>query len=167
MGRIMDAVDSAIRGNSRVTMDLEPRTRAIGPRLRVMRQGGLYGLSIDIPRDGHLVLLDVCEDNTVIPVVPCSDSQTKSTFVKIGQTFVIGSSSNPWITDPFEQYEGSGMDRFVAFITDEPLLKAEESVRFGQALPSAAITMIVDRLEGMKARELCGGLLQVRIESNR
>ena len=163
VGRIMDAVDSAIRGDPRVTMDLEPRTRAIGPRLRVMRQGGLYGLSIDIPRDGHLVLLDVCDDNKVIPVVPCSDSQTKSTFVKNGQTVVIGSRSNPWITDPFEQYEGSGMDRFVAFITDEPLLKADESVRFGQALPSAALTMIVDRLEGMKAGELCGGLLQVRI----
>lgn len=164
VGRIMDAVDSAMRGDSRVTMDIEPRTRAIGPRLRAMRQGGLYSLSIDVPRDGYLSLFDICDDNKVIPVVPCSDSKSKSTFVKAGQTVLVGSKSSPWIDEPFEQYEDSGKDRFVAFIAAAPLLSPEESVQFGDELRPETVSLVANRLAKSNVEEICGGLLQVRIE---
>ena len=165
VGRIMDFVNSSMRGDVRVTMELDPRTRAVGPRLFVMRQGGFYGLSIDIPRDGHLVLLDVCDDDKVVPVVPCSDAKSKSSFVQAGKRVFVGSRSSQWIEEPFEQYDGEGKDRFVAFVTKTPVLQAEESVQFGEALRPDMVSLIADRLAAMDPKDVCGGLLQVKIES--
>ncbi len=173
VGRILDAVDSSMRGDSHFTMELEPRERGIGPRLRPMKQGHLYGLSIEkVPRDGYLTVFDICDDNDVVPVVPCSDAKTKSTFVRAAsvsseQPILIGAKSSPWIVEPFQQYENSGKDRFVAFITDEPLLKAEESVRFGDDLRPETIQLVADRLSALNQKDICGGLLQVRIEADR
>ena len=165
VARIMSVCDSAMRNQSRIELDLEPRTRAIGPRLRVMKQGWRYGLSLTPPRNGHLVILDICDDHSVIPIVPCIDSKTQSSFVCGEQTVVIGQSNSPWIAEPFEQYDNSGIDRFVAFVTDEPVLTAKDSVVFGRELPADVILLLAERLERLSPSEICGGLMQVRIEA--
>ena len=132
-----------------------------------MKQGGCYSLKVGVPRDGHLTVLDICDGNAIVPLVPCVDSKTKSAFVLAGKTVAFGHSDSPWYQDAFEQYNGSGMDRFVAFITDEPLLSTEESVPFGDELPADSIRILAERLSKLKPGSASGGLLQVRIESSR
>lgn len=165
VARILAAADASVRAGEQIKMDLEPRYRAIGPRLREMKQGCLYGLSIESPQNGHLAVLDICDDNSVIPVVPCLDSKTRSAFVRKGQNVFIGQASSPWLTEPFEQYDNSGMDRFVAFVTDKPVLRAEESVMFGGELPASTVQLLAERLGLLRPDSIGGGVLQVRIKA--
>ena len=169
VGTIMSVANSLSRVDSPVKLEIESsiQTRAVGPRRKVMKQGGCYSLKVGVPRDGHLTVLDICDGNAIVPLVPCVDSKTKSAFVLAGKTVAFGHSDSPWYQDAFEQYNGSGMDRFVAFITDEPLLSTEESVPFGDELPADSIRILAERLSKLKPGSASGGLLQVRIESSR
>ncbi len=168
VGTIMSAVNSLSRADSPVTLELESNvsTRAVGPRRKVMKQGGLYNLKIRVPRDGYLTVLDVCDGNAVIPLVPCTDSKTKSSFVRAGQKVAIGRCDSPWISEAFEQYDNSGTDRFVAFVTEGPLFSFDESVPFGDELPQSAIRILAERVAALQPDGASGGLLQVRIESS-
>ena len=132
-----------------------------------MKKGGLYSLNVRVPRDGYLTLLDVYDGNAIYPLVPCIDSKTKSAFVHVGQTVTFGRSDSPWFSDAFEEQDASGMDRFVAFVTEEPLLSFDESVPFGDELPHNFIRILAERVAKLELASASGGLLQVRIESNR
>ena len=169
VGTIMSTVNSLSRADSPIVLEIESNvsTRAVGPRRKIMKQGGLYSLSIRVPHDGHLTVLDVCDGNAIVPLVPCLDSKTKSAFVHSGQTVAIGRSDSPWILEAFEQYDSSGTDRFVAFVTEEPLFSFDESVPFGDELPHNFISILAERVAKLQLGNASGGLLQVRIESNR
>lgn len=169
VGTIMSVVNSRSGADSSVTLEIESSvsTRAVGPRRKVMKQGGLYSLNVHIPRDGYLTVLDVCDGNAIVPLVPCLDSKTKSAFVHAGQTVAFGRSDSPWFPEAFEQYDSSGMDRFVAFVTEEPLFSFDESVPFGDELPHNFIRILAERVAKLQLESVSGGLLQVRIESNR
>ena len=166
VGKIMSAVNSLSRTDSPVTLEIGSNvsTRTIGPRRKVMREGGLYSINLRIPRDGHLTLLDVCDGSAIYPLVPCVDSKTKSAFVHAGQTVAFGRPDSPWFTEAFEQYDSSGTDRFVAFVTEEPLFSFDESVPFGDELPHNFIRVLAERIAKLQPDGMCGGLLQVRIE---
>ena len=169
VGKIMSAVNSLARADLPVKLTLESSvsTRAVGPRRQVMKQGGLYSLDVRVPCEGHLTVLDICDGNGIVPLVPCIDSKTKSAFVHAGQTVAIGRPDSPWIPDAFEQYDKSGTDRFVAFVTEEPLLSFDESVPFGDELPQNAIRVLSERVARLRPECASGGMLQVRLESNR
>ena len=166
---IMSAAHSLSQKDSPVTLRLESgvATRRIGPRREVMKQGGLYGLEIVSSRDGHLTVLDVCDGDVIVPVVPCVDSKTKSAFVCAGRKVEIGRADSPWIPESFEQYDNSGTDRFVAFVTEKPLLSFDESVPFGEELPPESIRTLAERIAALQSAGASGGVLQVRIETKR
>ena len=169
VGTIMSTVNSLSSADSHVVLEIKSNvsTRAVGPRRKVMKQGGLYSLSIRVPRDGHLTVLDVCDGNAIVPLVPCVDSTTKSSFVYAGQAVTFGCSDSPWFQEAFEQYDSSGTDRFVAFVTKEPLFSFDESVSFGDELPQSLVRILAEQIAKLQPEFASGGLLQVRIESNR
>ena len=150
-----------------VGIDLDVATRRIAPPCPVMEQGKLYGLVVRPPRDGHLTVLDICDDGSVVPVVPCTDSCSSSTTVRAGDVVSIGRPGSPWLKIPFQQCESSGMDRLVAIVTDKPLLSSGETVRFGGDLPVQTVQALIARLAALPRGSWSAGVLLVCIQPTR
>lgn len=139
------------------------RTRRVGPQRLKMQEGGTYGFRMTFPRDGYLTLLDVDERDLVAPMVPVAGTAGASVRVRAGETAWVGARESAWIPEPFEQVSKEGQDRFVAVVSDEPLLEAGETVEFGDELSGAVVSRLVERLAAWPAESWGAWVLQVAI----
>jgi hypothetical protein len=115
------------------------------------------------PRDGYLALLDVDEGDLVAPMVPVAGTAGASVRVRAGETAWVGARESAWIPEPFEQVSKEGQDRFVAVVSDEPLLEAGETVEFGDELSGAVVSRLAERLAAWPAESWGAWVLQVAI----